>query len=1389
MFRKVNRGTFRFESAVSFIFFLLISLNISGQSIQMSFDHLTVDDGLSQSCVFSIAQDSKGFMWFGTRDGLNKYDSHTFKEYKHNQKDPNSLIGSVIFSLLSDKQGTLWVGTNNGLSIYNSQKDNFTNLVNNPKDPNSLSQNGIMYILEDRSHHIWVGTRNGLNLLISRNPYRFKRFLYYPHQENYVHSIFQDRAGIIWVGTERGLFELISAGKDQRYKIFCYRHNSNNVNSLSHDYINAISEDFSGSIWVGTEKGGINLLDKKTGKFTSALNSKAELFHLDETIRFLKLDPGGNMWMGTMSSGVFVLNRQGKKIAELRNSPDNSESLSDNSIRSIFIDRDRSFWIGTFFGGINFYSPKCRKFSSFKQVEKGFHLGHKVASAIVEDENNNFWIGTEGGGMIFWNRRSNEVQHYKHSAGSVNSISNNNIKTILPEGRKGLWIGTMNGLNYLNLANHQFTHYFSSAGLPNSIPHDRIYSIIKDFKGNLVLGTYGGGLAKLNTKSSKIEVFKNNPSDPASLSNNSITCLYEDSRHVLWIGTGSGLNRQLVNGKFLRFLSQDNNPSSISGNYINCIFEDKQKRLWIGTRGDGFSMFQPRTGKFVRYSVEQGLAGTNVNGILEDRKGFLWLSTNNGLSKFNPRNGEFKNYNKYDGLICKEFNINSYCKDRKGYMYFGGYNGIVVFHPDSILENTIIHPIVFTRLFLFNKEIKTGSVKGLLDYNLDETKKLTFHYNQNVFSIEFAVLNYILPHKNRYAYKLAGFEENWNYVANPVATYMNLKPGNYTLLVKGCNNDGVWNKIPIALKIHVLPPPWKTWWAYLVYLLIVAGAIRFFIRVKLARIGLEHNLYLEQLENKKQNELSQAKLRFFTNISHELRTPLTLILSPLESLLNSSIEPKAHKQLQLIQANANRILRLVNQLLDFRKQDTGNLKLKVAEGNIVKFIDEIVLAFQDYAHAKKINLEFHCQDDEIKVWYDRGELEKVVFNLISNALKFTPEGGNVSVSILTKHPDQNSPEGYIELRVEDNGIGISKENLSKIFTRFYQVEDESYPTYGFGIGLALTKGIVELHHGTIQVDSRDSKQGTGGFTRFTVSLLLGNSHFSSGEIVDDYVNSEHVESFISLESESNLVAFDEKDVSKSKNIRKYSVLIADDNAEIRNFLKEKLAVDYHIREAANGQEAWDIASRNLPDLIISDVLMPVMDGITLTKRLKSDERTNHIPVILVTARHTIIQQMEGLETGADDYITKPFSVSLLELKVKNLLSSREKLKGKYGKIISLEPQNTELSDPEEKFLRRLLKIIEEKMTNSDFNVTMLVNEIGMSRPVLFRKVKALTGLSVIELIRTTRLKKAALLLKQKKLSVAEVGYAIGFSDPKYFSKEFHKYFGKSPSEFLSQSEG
>ncbi len=1342
------------------------------QQLTYRFDHITPDNGLSQSTVLAITKDKAGFIWIATREGLNRYDGHRVTVYKHNSAISGSLPSNSVHSLLTDSRGTLWVGTNVGLLTYQPEKDVFTPISGLLSQASSPSNTNISCLLEDRHRQVWIGTRDGLAVLSPNQAKPIQRFLHKNQDAqslpgNDIRSLFLDAAGTVWVGTSRGLVQV----QPRRQGVYVFKtyypQAADSLYQTSGNWVNAIAEDKSGRLWIGTEKSGLHRFDKKQGKFLPWATTDAP--HLtNESVRSIALAKNGELWVGTIN-GLSIIDPVKNSVVVLKNNPADPGSLSDNSIKSIFIDPLGSYWIGTFYGGVNNYSPLAKPFG-YLTLGNASSLPFKIASVLTIDPAKRLWIGTEDNGLFLTDANRQLIRHYEQGA---NSLSSNKIKSILPNGNRGIWVGTLKGLNYIDFRQNTVTRYLHKPGDSTSLPDDRLYDLKYDRKGQLWIATYWGGLCRFNSQNKTFQRFINQSNNQKSLSSSSSTCLFEDSQQRLWVGTQLGLNCKLpASVEFKRYMHRTTDTTSLSSNYIVCIYEDRQHRLWVGTRDKGLNEFLPHSQTFRRFMTADGLPGNTVYSIQEDAKGFLWLSTENGLARFDPNTWTCTNYDRTDGLVCKEFSANSSAHDEQGILYFGGYNGIVMFRPGDIQTNTNVPAMAFTQLRLFNKPVPI-TASSILTNQLNYTKSVTFDHTQNVFSVEFAALNYINSGKNRFAYKLANFDDNWNYVDEPVATYMNLDAGNYTLLVKAANNSGVWNPRPLSLSINVLPPPWKSWWAYLLYASGLGGLIYAWQRFRQTQLKLAHDLQIEQLEKEQQRQLNEAKLNFFADVAHELRTPLTLIVSPVEVLTDRHADDKyTQRHLSLISANTNRLLRLLNQLLDFQKQETGQVQLQLAEGDLVSFAEELTNSFRDYAQRRQLMLVFEATEPVIWLNFDRDELTKVLSNLLTNALKFTPANGQVVVTVgLSGNPARDAI-----ITVTDNGIGISAAELPNIFNRFFQVGSSGNTKAGFGLGLALSKGIVERHGGTISVESREATLDERGFTRFTLSLPVLNTPALSASqrpvfnqpiapVADDMV--------VTQSTEQELATPKERQV----------LLLVEDNEAIRHHLRSLFADTYFILEAVNGQQGWDIAIEKLPDLIISDVAMPEMDGLELTQRLKTDSRTQHIPVILLTAKGTLDHQVTGLGSGADDYIAKPFHPGVLRLKVQNLLVLREHIREKYRRIVTLDPQYEAVDDPDAVFLQRLMTVMEPNLADPDFNVSALTEEIGMSRPVLFRKIKMLTGLSVVELIRSLRMKKAQMLLSQKGMTVAEVAFNVGYNDPKYFSKQFRNEIGQSPTEY------
>lgn len=1355
-------GAMKVWLVATFSFLTCCALSAQEQAI---FRHLNKKDGLSQGSVFSIAQDGSGYMWFGTRDGLNKYDGYRFKVYRNNPAKSSSLVDNDVRILYQDAGAkTLWIGTLNGLSRYDKAQDAFVNYVTD----NGLSANSIRSIFKDSKQRLWVGTANGLNLYHADNDSFTKVDLQnVPAQSTEISAIFEDSAGKIWIGTDMGLSELRASGAGN-FELRKVLFPGNRALPLSDYQIKAIVEDKEANLWIGTQSGGVHYWNRQQNTITTYQHDNDDDNSLSHNnIRSMTLAPDGTLWVGTfVGLNKFLPEKNG--FQRFLNEELNPASLSNSSIRAVFFDERGGLWVGTYHGGVNYFDPGLSRFKNFEHLPNRNSLSNNVVSSFVEDEHGNFWIGTEGGGLNYFDRKTGTFIAYQLTPESTNSIGGNNVKTILKDGQQ-LWVGTFTqGLDLFDIATKQFRHFKHKSGTANSLSDNNVYSLYKE--GNrLWIVTYGGGINLLDLTSGNFHHYKNDPKHKSSLSSNLGRVIIKDSRQRLWIGTEKGLNlvrrdsMRDLNLVFQHFLPEVQ---------VYAIFEDKSGILWIGTFSDGLFAFNPNDFSYRQYTEADGLPGHTIFGVLQDNAGQLWLSTNNGITKFDSRKNIFTNYNYSNGLKNLEFNFNAHYKARSGELLFGGTNGFTIFQPTEIVPNKYVPPVVFTDLKAFNETVEVDTKSNLLPQVLNQTKSLTFRYNEAIFSIGFAALDYFNPSNNQYAFMLEGLENTWNHaIGQTEATYTIQRPGTYTFRLKGANSDGVWNPEERRLQITVLPPPWRSGWAYLIYTVLLAGAlygIWHFVR-------LRHRLQLEQLAKQQQEELNEMKLRFFTNITHEFRTPLTLILGPLEEMLQKYNSNGVHKQLLSIQRNAQRLLNLVNQVLTFRKLETDHEQMQATEGNIVAFLRDIFISFEESARLRGMAYRFRCPDDEIMVWFDHDKLEKVFFNLLSNAFKFTPDGGSVSLEILQQ-------KTQVEISVCDNGNGIKPELHEQIFKRFYEKINVSHSTIkGTGIGLALSRQMIELHHGDIRVESE-----VGQGAKFIVALPLGRKHLKDEEVAEKEIVAPNpvLEKALKTAKVPDFQWLDEPETELPTDAP--VLLIVEDNEEVREYIQRIFQHSYRMILAVNGKEGLAFAKQHKPDLIISDVMMPEMDGTTMCGKLKTNIKTSHIPIILLTARTAQVFRLEGLETGADDYVTKPFNPEELRLRVRNLIQARQTLREKFVRVMNFEPKEITVTSADEDFLKRSMEIVEKHIENPSFTVEQFAYELAVSRPLLFTKLKALTDQTPNNFMKTIRLKRAAQLLEQRKLNVSEVAYKVGFRDTRYFSKCFQKQFQKTPTEYMSE---
>jgi len=1369
----------KLRSILLFIFFNLLVCSLFGQGVSnfknLKFKHLSLTEGLSQSSVICVLQDHKGFLWFGTRDGLNRYDGYTFKKYRYNSQDSGSLSNSYIRFLFEDENNNLWVGTNNGLNKYIADKDRFKRYSQNIGKAQSESANEIWSIVSYNKKYLWLGTGFGLKKFdIEKGT--FSRYNIIDNKnrgsDNITRSLLKTSDGSLWICSNTGV-DFYNPKK--KIKIH-YSNIQNGANSIPID-LPIIYQDCDGNFWIGS-KAGLALFNKKKNIFEQFVIQSGAISKIVDEVRTIQQDYLGNLWVGTYN-GLYIMNGNKSSIVHALHDENDPNSLSQNSVYKIFEDSQANIWVGTYAGGINFYDRSYDLFKNFSSGTNNSKLNYKVVSSIIEDPDQNLWIGTEGGGINFLNRKTGLFNYYKHNDNDPNSLSTDNVKSMIQTKSGNFWIGTHDGgLNFLNPKQKpfQFKKYTSIAGDNRSLSNNRIISLFEDYKNNIWIGTSGGGINILEDASKSITRIQ----DPSEYIGEIIFSITKTSdNNVLLIAGNKGLAKVNCTTRKMTPIHYKVKKDLYNTSATLYAYEDANKNIWIATEGDGLYYYNTASKKSSKYGIPQGLPNEVIYGILADDYNNLWISTNHGLSRFNFTSQQFKNFDVSDGLLGNEFNYGSFLKLKNGNLMFGGENGINFFNPNSIVENAFIPPVYIASILVNNKPF--------LEKNEAENE-IELKYNQNDFSFNFVALSYSQPNKNQYAYKLEGFDKDWIYIGNKKsATYTNIDAGDYVFKVKASNSDGLWNEKGDAINVRILPAPWRTWWAYLIYLMLFVAALLVIRKYSLLRIHEKNELKQERLEKEKIEEINQLKLQLFTNISHDFRTPLTLIIGPLERMLAKKMgNAFIQEQHETMHRNASVLLQLVNQLLDFRKSESGKLQLKASKNNIVPFVENIKLSFEELAKEKQIKYSFQASSQDIEVWFDTINLKKVIYNLLSNAFKFTPNGGEISIALSTTvaNNKKGKPTDFLELVIRDSGKGIPQKNLKYIFDRFYQLEEDENVRSGTGtgIGLALAKNIVKLHKGIIKAIS-----GEGEGTSFIVLLPLGKEHLKEDKILNSTADAIDNESSFYLDKPNYLIdnlsdndtIEEEMDKDKSLPI----LLIVEDNKEVRTFIKNIFKTNYTVYEAENGQKALDIANKNSIDLIISDVMMPVMDGIEFCAKIKTNILTSHIPVILLTAKTSEESQKSGYTTGADAYITKPFDTNLLEVRVNNILRSRKSLIEKFKIDTILEPKELTATSADEMFLQKAIDLIEQNMTNTEYTINDFISEMNMSRSVLYRKLKALTDQSITEFIRTIKLKRAGQLILKSQLSISEIAFDLGFNDLKHFRISFQKLFNELPSQY------
>ncbi|MEL7118196.1 MAG: two-component regulator propeller domain-containing protein [Bacteroidota bacterium] len=1362
------------------LFIFLASLNAQ----MKRFDHLDVENGLSQNTVNCIFKDTRGYLWIGTNDGLNKYDGYSFKVYKNKVEDPFSLSNNKVYCMLEDKSGTLWIGTSNGLNVYNKNKDHFEALPGYPQAKN-LNGHFIRSLFEDSKGVIWVGTLGQGLLKWSPNEQAFVKVPLKINPtdsegNNEISSIFEDQKGNFWVTSKSsGVFQLDRNSLQCRYFPFQTEYASNAGSKV-------FFEDQAGQLWVTTEGQGVFYLEKESNSF--------QQFNLlpnnprNRVVKGIIEDEYGHLWLGTDGGGIFIYDPQTKNIQNLRYDFNNSSSIGSNGIYTLFKDDQGIIWIGTFDGGVSIFNKHNKLFNHLSvDARSGKGLSHRSVLCFLEDHQNRVWLGTDGGGLNCFYPKSQKFEYYDHLSSEENNINNKVITSLHEDEQHRIWLGTYRGGLQCFIPGQGITKVFlKDKEDPFSIRDNDVWSIVQDKNNHFWIGTLGG----LDHFDPETETFKHIQTlgYQGTPLKERVTELYVDQKNKLWVG-GKGLRYYDEEQNQLKLVAQENDQF-LSQFDIREFYEDNKGNFWIGTEGGGLYLFDRKTYELTRFTTSNGLPSNVIHNILEAEDQTLWISTNNGLCKLNPeslllesdqqQSDQFRSYCIKDGLQSNQFSYNAGLKTNSGWLYFGGINGFNYFNPNDIQDNVYKPSVEITAIKIFDEYITPEQENSILEKNISELSSLTLNHSQNqMFSFEFTALNFTSSDKNQYAYKLDGFMDEWSYIGSQRSvTFTNLNPGHYILRVKAANNDGLWNEEEKILHLNILPPFWKTNTAYAIYLLVFIGLLYAFRRIMLARERLKHDLKIKELEKQKVEEVNRIKLSFFTDISHEFRTPLTLIQAPIDELLSSqNLNNNEKIQAGLVKKNTKRLLRLVDQLLEFRKINDKKLTAKPEQFELIGFLRQIIEAFKGHAIKKDIQLSLESELKALNVVLDADKVEKVIYNLLSNAFKYT----NHTVVLRVKLEAKDS----LILSVEDDGIGIPESDQAFIFNRYYKVEANQYGSdykvaHGTGIGLAYSKVLTEVMDGQISVKSQ---LGEGSTFLVTLPLVTKAKKVVSTPLPTQLPLPQE---FAEADTNESLAAFNSnKAVAKKGNLP--LLLIVEDHEELRWTLKNKLSKSYRILEAADGEEGIQMGLKHLPDIIISDIMMPRKDGIELCSSLKVDDRTSHIPILLLTANTNEEKCLSGFNTGAEAYITKPFKFNILEARLRSVLNTRKRLK-KYFSSNIIRPGKVEIPSADDQFLQKAIKIIEEHIDNSEFGVNEFAKALGMSRSVLYRKFSMLIEYPVKEFINMIRLKRAAQIFDaDPKALVATVAYSVGFTDAQYFSKKFKKFYNKTPTQYINRN--
>jgi signal transduction histidine kinase/ligand-binding sensor domain-containing protein/CheY-like chemotaxis protein len=1404
--------------AVISVILVLIDLTpvASGQQFHdLIFEKVIFDNGKFPQNISKICQDDLGFIWIASDNGLSRYDGYGFYDFRSSLSDTTSISSNIVSSLFYDSYGQLWVGTSRGLNRFNPLTEQFVRYTHKSDDKSSIADNLISPVYEDRFHNLWIGTYGGL----SRYNRAFNNFTSYSHvstdstslSSNVVSCIFEDREGRLWVGTWGGGLNLFNKSKGT---FTHFVHHPSDSNSLSHNYVSFIVEDTTGTLWIGTRGGGLNEFDPESKTFKHYRGHRDDKAWLnDDVLTSAWYDENGLLWIGTWSGGLNIFDPGKKQFVSYRYNPEDSQSLVSDCITFIFKDRTGILFIGTN-KGMNKVKRKLNSFSFFTQDtdKDNRSLNSKDVRAVYEDENGGLWLGTHEGGLNRMDLRSGRFTYYTFGQEKAPGPVNIDVSGIVDNHDGTFWVSSIgHGLYTLSIdGQYKYFENFSKSDL--TVYSDYITYLFKDHRGRLWLGFPNGVLNIANPVTGEVTSFKIDERIESKALLNEINHIVEDDKGDIWVAVRHmGLYRIVDSTlSIVHYPAMSGKDFSISDDDVMVLHLSKNNVMWVGTM-NGLNKCDLQTGSARHFFTLDGLPDNAVRSITEDKTGNLWIGTHKGLARFDTLTERFINYDERDGLPIKQFNSTAYFSKKDNEMIMGGYNGFIRFSPDNITGDIHKPKVHITGLDIYQKKAGINQkVMGrvVLHKSILFSDTIELSHLQNDFSLSFASLHYKMPDKNQYAYMLENYDLSLIYCGNKrSAKYMNLPPGKYRFKVIGSNSDGVWNETGDSMMIIIDPPWWKTWWMIGCYILFLVAAFIVYVKLKNAKhlkdkrvlenlieqrthkIAHQNVLLAKQADEIKEN--NQMLSRFYTYVSHEFRTPLSMIIGPLYQLISGTNTEDANILYKTMFRNAQRLLTLVAELLDLSRLEKGRMELSREQLNVNKLTNEITSSFAEEAGRRHISLSFLQNGPQVTTLTDKDKLEKILINLISNALKYTSAGGDVKVALNTTLKSKYSniidnrkyPGGWFEISVKDNGIGIDRQYKEKIFDHFFR--DDTSRHEGWGIGLAFVKELIVLFEGDIFVESEPGKG-----SEFTVFLPVtktdapdenpGEENSGPGKTMTvvegsclpaDCVKQEGGEAVL-----RNQTALKFSDGSRP------DVLVVEDDEDLRHFIVSLLEEKCKVEIAENGRRALEHLKKEETDIVISDIMMPEMDGLELCRSIKSDINICHIPVILLTAKSADSDKIEGLEQKADDYITKPFNPEELVQRVANLIELRKLLQNKYRQQAFLEPEQSDVPSLDDQFLCRVRAIIEREIGSSALTVEMIYTEMAIGRSNFHRKFKALTGQSANQFIRSYRLKKARQLLEQKAGNISQVAYEVGFTSTAYFTKCFKDEFGMLPSK-------